>query len=81
MRIAVGVIGGEADVPQHVGDAILDLARVGHAVQAQRIGERAAHGLARIERGVGVLEHHLHGAREAAAIDRCVGADRPCRRP
>ena len=33
------------------------------AMQAQRIGQRAAHGLARIERGVGVLEDHLHRAR------------------
>jgi hypothetical protein len=37
-------------------------------VQAQWIGEGAAHGLAWIERRIGVLKHHLHAAGEAAAI-------------
>jgi len=54
---------------------VLDLAGVGRAMQAQRIDQRPAHGLARIERGVGVLEHHLHGAREAATVDRAARAD------
>ena len=47
---------------------LLDLGPVGDAVQAQRIGQGAAHGLARIERGVGVLEDHLHRARRRHAL-------------
>ena len=53
-------------------------------MQAQRIGQGAAHGLARIERGVGVLEDHLDGARglqplalaEVAAVERDVAVRR-----
>ena len=68
VRVAVGMLGTQADLGHHVGDAVLDLGLVGDAVDAQRIGQRAAHGLARIERGVGVLEDHLDGARASPAV-------------
>src|SRR5437763_15235118 len=44
-------------------------------MQAQRVSERATHGLARIERGVRILKHHLHRACETAAIGRWVRAN------
>ena len=75
VRVAVGVLGAEADLGHHVHDAGLDLGLVPHAVQAQRIGQRPAHGLARVERGVRVLEDHLHRARHLHAIGRRVAGD------
>ena len=87
VRVAVGLLGPQADRGQHVRDACLDLGLVGDAMQAQRIGQRAAHGLARIERGVGVLEDHLHGAGQvlrspalAAGHDLAVEHDAAARR-
>ena len=60
-------------------------ARLSRASNGQRLDERVAHGHPRIERGVRVLEHHLHpppalpslpsGAGDVVAIER----DRPVR--
>ena len=61
VRIAAGVLGAQSDQFQELADA--GLARrfaLGKAMQHQRLAQHGAHRHARIERGVGVLEDHLH---------------------
>ena len=53
----------EADLAEHPRDPGL---RVGHAVDRQRLAQNAVHGLARVQRAVGVLEHHLETAAQLA---------------
>src|SRR5262249_46736891 len=45
---------------------------IGGAIEAQWRSQRAAHGLSRVERGVGVLEHHLCRLGEATTVSVCV---------
>ena len=70
MRVAAGLFGPQADMPQHRRDTVVDLAPGRHAVQAQRVFQRAANGLAWIERGVGILKHDLHAAGQRLSIAR-----------
>ena len=59
MREAVGVRGVEAHLRQQLLDAAVMVPAV-QAVDHERLGERRPHRLARIQRGVRVLEHELH---------------------
>ena len=69
MRIAEAVRGIEPDRAQRGGDAP---GGVADAVDSQRLGERAVDGVARMERAVRVLEHHLDAAAmRAMASLRC----------
>ena len=54
---------GQRHLVQRAGDARLGPA---DAVHQQRLGQDAVHGLARVQRAVGVLEHHLHRAVKGA---------------
>src|SRR5205085_8818083 len=69
VRIAARVMRREADEPQQLLDARPQLLRSrDEAVEPQRLTENLAHGHARIERGIGVLEDDLHGAPERAHL-------------
>ena len=57
----------EPDVVERLHDALL---LVGEAVDGERLGKHAVDRVARVQRGVGVLEHHLHAAGEGAAARR-----------
>ncbi len=49
----------QADAPDQIDDTLLGLVRVADAAMAQRRGQDVAHGLARVERRVRVLEDDL----------------------
>jgi hypothetical protein len=87
VRVAPRLFGRQADILQHGLDTTLDFRRRGDAVQLQRRSKGGAHGLARIERGIGVLKDHLHRLRTLHAPRRpragkrlAAIADRPFRR-
>ena len=49
-----------------LGDPVAPLRGLGDAVDRQRLGDEVAHGHPGVERGVGVLEDHLHVAQHRA---------------
>ena len=57
---ARGVLGGEPDDAQQPSHLGLDLIVGADGVEAQDLGQRAADGEAWIERGIRILEDHLH---------------------
>ena len=60
MRIAGGVLGLQAHLFQQLADAARDGGLVRQqAVRADRFGDAEGHGLARVQRGVGILEDVL----------------------
>ena len=65
----------QAHMFQHVCNALVDLAVAGDAVEAERRFERAADGLAWIERRVRVLEDHLGKSRAVLPIPTGASAD------
>jgi hypothetical protein len=61
MRVAVLIIGVETHDPQQLLHAVLAILFVGlHAVHLERLGDDRAHGHARVERRIRILEDHLH---------------------
>ena len=60
MRIARGMLGTQADLLHHGDHAFVFFGFGQRGVDGQRLGELVGDGLTRIERGVGVLEHHLN---------------------
>ena len=72
MRIALGRFRAEPDDVQQLADVLLRL-RLGarDLVQAQRLAEDVGHRHARVERRIGILEHHLHAAAQRPDAD-CV---------
>ena len=66
VREAVGHVRAQADPRQEAGDPILELPPVGEAVHPQGLGDRIAHGDARVQGGVRVLEDDLQVAAELA---------------
>ena len=63
MRVAVHVLGVEADKFHQLANASLALLRIGlRLVDNHRLFDDLCAGLARIERRVGILEDHLHTA-------------------
>jgi hypothetical protein len=67
MREARHVIRQEADTLEQVGDAVGQIPALGEAVDHQRLAHQVADIHARIERGVRVLEDHLHVAAYGAS--------------
>ncbi len=59
MRVLVHVAGAQAHRVQHGGGALRHVGGAAVALRGQRLGDDAAHGLARVQRAEGVLEHHL----------------------
>jgi hypothetical protein len=61
VRIALGVAGTQAHLAQQLPHP-LDLVRpaADQLPEADRLGDDVAHPPARVERGVGILEDHLH---------------------
>src|SRR5205085_4403315 len=69
VRIAPRVVRREADEPEQLLDPLAELLRSrDEPVELQWLAEDLPHGHARIERGIGVLEHDLHGAPEGAHL-------------
>ena len=62
MRVAVRVVRRQADEVEKGADLRLDLAGGCKAEALDRPPDQLAHGLARIERGVRILEHDLRGS-------------------
>src|SRR5438876_371501 len=63
VRIAAEVIGAQPHRLEEVDDALLALlAGLGELVDDQRLSDDRAHGHARVEGGVGILEDDLHVA-------------------
>ena len=60
VREAVVVLGREPDALQQLLDLAAQLAPLASAVELQRVADDLADPLAGVERGVGVLEDHLH---------------------
>ena len=61
MRVATGVLGSQTDQLQQLADARASRRlRRGESMQHQGLAQHGAHRHARIERGVGILEDHLH---------------------
>ena len=59
--VAVQVVLLQADLPDQLRDPGFDL-RLGHLLQPHRLGDDAGDGHPGVQRGVGVLEDHLHFA-------------------
>src|SRR3546814_5119918 len=57
VRVAEAEGGSEADLAQHLLDAAV---RVVEPVDRQRLHEDAVDRMARVQRAIGVLDHHLH---------------------
>lgn len=74
MRVAVAVLGEQADSGEEIGDAVGGFL-FRHAVDPHRLADDVAYGDARVERGVGVLEDHLDLATEFAQILSPSGGD------
>ena len=70
MGVLAQVVGAQTDLGQHLGRllALFGLVRV--ALCLQGLGDDAFHRLARIERAIGVLEHHLEIASCLAQLRR-----------
>ena len=66
VRIAPRMLGQQADDGQKLAGALLALGLGVQAVHGHRLDQDLAHGHARIERGVGVLEDDLHVAAHLA---------------
>src|SRR5262245_32609157 len=60
MWVAQRRVGEEPDKLQQFGDAIGNLDFWQDTMYADRLGDDLTHSHARIERGVGILEDHLH---------------------
>ena len=87
VREPVRMLGREADGAQQLVDALLALVAAVAAVDAQRLADDVAHGHARVQRRVRVLEDDLHLAPHVAhlaAVERrdvaAVEEDLPARR-
>ena len=80
MRIAVAVLGLQPDPVEQLGDPPLDPAPLAPAVDQQRLADDLADRHARVERGVRVLEDHLHLAAQRRAAPRRAGRRCRCRR-
>ncbi len=65
VRVALGVLGAQADGLEQLEDALLALGLGADAVDAQRLADDVAHAHARVQRGVRVLEDDLHVAAQA----------------
>ena len=57
---ALQVLLAEPDQGDQLPDAVIQPPPAGALVHHDRLGQDGPHGLARVERGVGVLEDHLH---------------------
>jgi hypothetical protein len=66
VRVAVEVVGVEADLVEQLLDEGASLGAAGDAVHAEGLADDVGHGHARVERAVGVLEDDLHVAPHAA---------------
>ena len=76
VRIAFGVVVGiEPDLAQQVAHALAGFGRR-QAVRLGREGQRLGDGEPRVERGVGILEHHLHLAAQLVHRDAVRLVDR-----
>ena len=64
VRIAAGESVGQADEVEQLGDPPPPLVAAPEAVHDEHLVERATDRDPRVERGVRVLEHHLHAATE-----------------
>ncbi len=62
MRVAVRVVGVQANLGQHLLDHDVALLAILDAVDQQALGDDVAHGHARVQRRIGVLEDDLHVA-------------------
>ena len=62
MRVARDMVRQQADDVEEFRDALVDFGRGKLGVDAQRLGDEIADAAARIERGRGILEHHLKAA-------------------
>ena len=60
MGVAIDEVRVQADDAQQLLDALLAGGAVAEAMDGQRLTDDVAHGHARVQRGVGVLEDHLH---------------------
>ena len=74
VRVAAHLLRRQPDAAEQRGDAVLDLAAARDAVDDERLADELADRHARVERGVGVLEHHLDVAADRAS-------SRPAPRP
>ena len=76
MRQAALPAGVAAGGVEHLFDLLAHarLGFLGHQV-ADRFGQGLEHIAARVERGIGVLEHHLHVARGSACAGLVHGVD------
>ena len=68
VRIAVGVVGLQADELEQFLDALVDALTLREFVDAQRLADDVADGHARIERRERVLEDDLHRPADLAHI-------------
>ncbi|MNZ91265.1 hypothetical protein D3C78_1102420 [compost metagenome] len=71
MRIPVERIRRQTDLRDDGFDDFPLARPVSDTVHLQRPGQNGAHGLARVERGEGVLKDHLDAAADAAQFGRC----------
>ena len=70
MRVAVGVLAVEPDALQQADDAVVAVLVVfGQLVDVQALADNIADGHARVQAGVGVLEHDLHAAAVGQHVD------------
>ena len=60
VRVAVAVLGGEADSRAAVGDPLRRAFLAGASVDVERLADDVVHRHLRVQRGVRVLEHDLH---------------------
>src|SRR5690606_38498411 len=71
VRVAARVVGAQADLLEKGGDLVRLVAIALHeAVDAHRLADDGAHGHARVQRAVGILEDDLHAPPERAQLAR-----------
>ena len=73
VRVALQVLRPQADLGRQRLDPLPPLGTAQRRVDHQRLRQRRRDGLARIQGGVGVLEHHLHLAPQGLARGRVGG--------
>ena len=68
VRVAPTMLGSQANPGQPLGAALAALGRAQRGVDTQGLLQGRGDGLARIQRGIGVLEHHLHLAPQRSPL-------------
>ena len=80
VRVAVVVLGAQSDSLEELADLALQFLARGEPVKPQRVADDLSDAVARIQRGVGVLEDDLHLTAQRTASRAASSRPSPCPR-